>query len=56
MISDIKKIFKDCIINKCLVNEKQNFKIISDGFVSQNMLIISHLIIKTIFNLDENLA
>lgn len=33
----------------------QNFKIISDGFIPINTLILSHLIIKTIFKLDSDL-
>ncbi|MBQ8634822.1 hypothetical protein IJX73_02040 [bacterium] len=35
-------------------NEIQNFKILSDGFISSNTLILSHLIIKTIFKLDDD--
>lgn len=34
----------------------QNFKIISDGFISPNTLILSHLIIKAIFKLDNDLT
>lgn len=37
-------------------NEIQNFKILSDGFISTNSLIFSHLIIKTIFKLDDDFA
>ena len=32
----------------------QNFKIISDSFIPTNILILSHLIIKTIFKLDSD--
>lgn len=34
----------------------QNFKIISEGLISTNCLILSHLIIKTIFKLDNDLV
>jgi len=34
----------------------QNFKVLSDGFISSNSLILSHLIIKTIFKLDDNFS
>lgn len=37
-------------------SDTQNFKIISDGFISSNALILSHLIIKAIFKLDNNLV
>lgn len=36
-------------------NNTQNFKIISDGFISPNTLILAHLVIKTILKLDENI-
>ena len=35
-------------------NEMQNFKILSDGFISSNTLILSHLIIKSIFKIDAD--
>ena len=35
-------------------NKTQNFKIISDGFVSPNTLILAHIIIKTILKIDED--
>ena len=37
-------------------NKIQNFKINSDGYVSLNALIITHLIIKTILKIDNNFA
>ena len=43
MISKIKKIFKDCIVNKCLIDIEQNFKIIaavSGGADSVCMLLL----------------
>ena len=36
-------------------NKIQNFKIISDGFISPNSLILAHVTIKTILKLDENI-
>lgn len=35
-------------------SEIQNFKIISDGFISPNTLILSHLVIKTILKIDND--
>lgn len=35
-------------------NDKQNFKIISDGFISPNLLIFAHMVTKTILKIDEN--
>ena len=35
------------------INKTQNFKIISDGFISPNTLILAHFTIKTILNIDE---
>lgn len=35
-------------------NEIQNFKIISDGFISPNALILAHIIIKTVLKTDED--
>lgn len=32
----------------------QNFKILSDGFISPNMLILAHIVIKTIFKIDTD--
>ena len=37
-------------------NNSQNFKILSDNFISSNSLIMSHLIIKTIFKLDNDFS
>ncbi len=34
-------------------NSAQNFKVISDGFISPNVLLLSHLIIKTVLKIDE---
>ena len=34
----------------------QNFKILSDGFISSDLLILSHLIIKSVFKIDESFA
>lgn len=34
-------------------NEKQNFKVISNGYMSSNMLILSHMIIATILKIDN---
>lgn len=52
MISKIKKIFKDCIVNKCLIDIEQNFKIIaavSGGADSVCML----LLLKDLFGADK---
>ncbi len=35
-------------------NNMQNFKIISDGFISPNALILAHIAIKAIFKIDSN--
>lgn len=43
---------KQAMNTKC---KTQNFKIISDGFISINSLILSHLIIKTIVSLDNHI-
>jgi len=43
--------------NKQKTNSKykeQNFKILSDGFIPPDALILAHLIIKSIFKIDEN--
>jgi len=35
-------------------NETQNFKVLSDGFISPNALLLAHIIIKTILKIDED--
>ncbi len=35
-------------------NAKQNFKVISGGFIPTNILILSHIIVKTIFKIDND--
>ena len=47
--------FKKIKENKINSNE-QNFAIVSDGFISANVLIFSHLIIKTIFQIDKDIT
>lgn len=37
-------------------NSKQNFKIVSGGFVQTNVLILAHIIIKAIFKIDSDLT
>ena len=44
--------FKNKQANKT-ETQNQNFKVISDGFISPNVLILSHIIVKTIFKIDE---
>lgn len=34
-------------------NENQNFKILSDGFISPNALLLAHIVIKTILKIDS---
>ena len=37
-------------------NKTQNFKILSDGFISPNALILAHIIIKTILKIDSEFS
>lgn len=37
-------------------NAKQNFKVVSGGFIPTNILILTHIIVKTIFKIDNDFS